>query len=99
MDSLKGQHREDGIVGFQVEGIASVKSRSMDHSDSRTPKQFCTTKHMMSASQSSEMSWVLDLVLKVVGNHVIPLDKKDSQIKDNKMVTGSPFSALSWKSY
>lgn len=46
-----------------------------------------------------EISWVLGLILKAVGNHVIPSDKKDSQIKDNKMGIGSPFSALSWKSY
>lgn len=35
-DSLKGQHREDGTVGFQVEGKGSAKARSTGHSDSRT---------------------------------------------------------------
>lgn len=53
----------------------------------------------MGGSQSLEISWGLNLILKVEGNYVIPLDKKDSQIKDNKMVIESTFSALSWKSY
>lgn len=99
MDSLEGQHREDGIVGSQVEGIASVKARSIDHSDSKTQSSSVQPKTKMRESQSLEISWVLGLILKAEGNHVIPLNKKDSQIKDNKMVIGSPFSALSWKSY
>jgi hypothetical protein len=61
--------------------------------------RFCTTKDIMGGSQSLEISWGLNLILKVEGNYVIPLDKKDSQIKDNKMVIESTFSALSWKSY